>query len=107
MATTVVEIHVPLRETPGRARDEDPFPWIEKIEDFLVQMEDQGKAEVFDDGEEFGDVYVFSITGGDEDALLGVASRVASLGEVPSGAFAVITDGEAEEFGRGRRVELP
>ncbi|MFD0887759.1 hypothetical protein ACFQ08_24730 [Streptosporangium algeriense] len=107
MATTVVEIHVPLREAPGHAQDEYPFPWIEKIEDFLAQMEDQGGAEVFDDGEEFGDVYVFFITGGDEGTLLAVASRVASLDEVPDGAFAVVTDDEAEEFGCGRRVELP
>ncbi|MEU4328499.1 hypothetical protein [Nonomuraea dietziae] len=106
MATTVVEIHVPLREAPGLAQDEYPFPWIEKIEDFLGRMEDQGQVEVFDDGEEFGDVYIFFIIGVEEDGLLAVASRVASLDGVSDGAFAMVTDDEAEEFGQGRRVKL-
>ena len=37
------------------------FPWIEEVEDFLSDLEDQGDADVFDEGE--GDVYVFFISG--------------------------------------------
>jgi|GEM_PF-4435967 len=40
-------------------------------------------------------------------SLLRVASEVAALDRVPAGAFAMVTDDEAEEFGMGRRVELP
>ncbi|WP_440072289.1 hypothetical protein [Streptosporangium sp. OZ121] len=107
MATTVVEIHVPLREAPGLAKTEYQFPWIDEIEEFLFALEQQGEVEVFDDGESFEDVYVFFVTGADESALLAAASRVATLDGVPAGAFAMITDDEAEEFGLGRRVDLP
>ncbi|MET9908434.1 hypothetical protein ABZZ74_16715 [Streptomyces sp. NPDC006476] len=82
-------------------------PWIEEIEGFLEDLEEQSAVEVFDDGEEYGDVYVFVVTGADEDALLDVASRVAALPHVPSGTFAVVSDDQAEEFGLGRRVGLP
>lgn len=104
MAATVVEIHVPLKEL---ATTSDHFLWIERIEDFLVRMEEEERVEVFDDGEEFGDVYVFFITGAPDDALLAVASRVAALEGVPTGSFAVVSDDAAEEFGRGHRVDLP
>ncbi|WP_049567460.1 hypothetical protein [Nonomuraea sp. SBT364] len=107
MARTVVEIHVPLRESPRLSETDYAFPWIEEIEEFLTEMEEQGPAEVFDVGEEFGDVYVFFISGAEEAALLNVASRVAALDGVPDGAFAMVTDDEAEEFGSGRRVKLP
>ncbi|WP_406067708.1 hypothetical protein [Micromonospora sp. NBC_01638] len=52
------------------------------------------------------DVYIFFIGGADEPALLAVASRVAKLHGVPPGAFAVVTDDEADEYGQGLRVEL-
>jgi hypothetical protein len=76
-------------------------------EDFLVGLEEQGEAEVFDDGEEDAEASVFFVTGADEEDLLAVASRVAALPGVPAAAFAVVSDGEAEEFGLGRRVALP
>ncbi|WP_248966215.1 hypothetical protein [Sphaerisporangium perillae] len=107
MGTTVVEIHVPLREAPGLAETDYQFPWIDEIEEFLFRLEEQGEVEVFDDGEEFGDVYVFFLSGADENALLTAASRAAALDGVPTGAFAMITDDEAAEFGLGRRIELP
>ncbi|MDP9842670.1 hypothetical protein [Streptosporangium lutulentum] len=107
MATTVVEIHVPLREVSSLAKTEYQFPWIDEIEEFLFELEQQGEVEVFDDGEEFREVYVFFVTGTDENALLVAASRVAALDGVPAGAFAVITDDEAAEFGLGRRIDLP
>jgi hypothetical protein len=107
VSTMVVEIHVPLLPTPGLPGGSYPFPWIEEVEDFLADLEDKGGVEVFDDGEEDGDVYVFFVTGTGEQDLLAVASRVAVLPRVPAGAFAVVSNDEAEEFGLGRRVALP
>jgi hypothetical protein len=97
----LVEIHVPIPEVG------DPSVWIDAVEDFLVGLEDHGGFEVYDDGEQFGDVYVFFIAGGAEADLLSVASQVARLDGVPGGAFAMVTDDEAEEIGMGRRVSLP
>ncbi|WP_327591373.1 hypothetical protein OHA25_60590 (plasmid) [Nonomuraea sp. NBC_00507] len=107
MASTVVEIHVPLQEPPGLPENAYPFPWIDEIDEFLFEMEQQGQTKVFDDSEEFGEVYVFFITGADEEALLAIASRVADLDGVPKGVFAMVTDDQAGEFGLGRRVDLP
>ncbi|SNS96975.1 hypothetical protein SAMN06264365_1313 [Actinoplanes regularis] len=103
----IVEIHVPLVPTEGLAPGAYPFPWIDQVEDLLAGLEEEGTVEVYDDGEEYGDVYIFFITGADEAALLSAASRVAVLGGVPAGTFAIITDDEASEFGMGRRVDLP
>lgn len=64
--TMVVEIHVPLLRMPDLPDGSYPFPWIEEIENFLSDLEDQGDAEVFDEGEEDGDVYVFFVTGAGE-----------------------------------------
>ncbi|MFI2652288.1 hypothetical protein [Micromonospora fulviviridis] len=106
MAETLVEIHVPLVAASGLSDGDYQFPWIEDIEDFLVDLEERGEVEVYDDGEEWEDVYIFFISGADEAALLAVASRVAKLRSVPPGAFAVVTDVEADEYGQGRRVAL-
>jgi|SRR5690349_19332869 len=100
-AARIVEIHVPL--VPGA----DRLLWIEQVEDFLIGLEEPGKVEVFDESEECGDDYVFFITGADEATLLAVASRMATLDGVPSGAFALITDEGADEICTGRRVSLP
>ncbi len=105
--TMVVEIHVPLLPTPGLPDGSYPFPWIEEVEDFLSDLEDQGDVEVFDEGEEDGDVYVFFVTGAGEGDLLAVASRVATLPGVSAGTTAVISSDEAEDFGLGRHVALP
>lgn len=102
----VVEIHVPLTPAPGLAAGDYPFPWIEDTEAFLAEIEDQGIAEVHDEGEEFDDAYVFFISGASEAALLAVAGRVAALPTAPGGVFAIVTDTDADEFGVGRRVEL-
>ncbi|TDB81774.1 hypothetical protein [Micromonospora sp. KC721] len=107
MPTVIVEIHVPLLATPGLADDEYAFPWIEDIEDFLADLDEQGDVQAYDDGEEYGDHYLFFVAGGSERALLKVASEVTSLDRVPAGAFAMVTDDVAEEFGTGRRVNLP
>ncbi|MEU6526481.1 hypothetical protein ABZ892_27535 [Streptomyces sp. NPDC046924] len=106
MPTMVVEIHVPLLPTPDLPEDAYPFPWIEEVEDFLCNLEDRSDVEVFDDGEQHEDAYVFFLTGAGEQELLAAASRVATLPGVPAGAFAVVSDDEAEEFGLGRRIAL-
>ncbi|MFF9364458.1 hypothetical protein [Streptomyces griseoluteus] len=103
----VVEIHVPLLPTPDLPDGAYPFPWIDEVEDFLSDLEDQGGVEIFDEGEEDGDVYVFFITGASQGDLLTVASRVATLPGVPAGTIAFVSTDEAEEFGLGPRVELP
>lgn len=100
----VVEIHVPLGEAPGTPEGSYGFPWIDQVEDFLAEQE---VAEVHDEGEEYGEAYVFFITGAAEADLLAVASRVARVPGIPSGVFAMVTNDEAEEIGLGRRVELP
>jgi hypothetical protein len=100
----VVEIHVPLEETPGLAPGSYRYPWIDDIEEFLAVQED---VDLFDDGEEVDDFYVFFLTDAAEDVLLAVASKVAMLPRVPVGAFAMVTNSDAREFGLGRRVELP
>lgn len=105
--TMVVEIHVPLPPTPNLPEGAYPFPWFEEIEDVLSDLEDQGDVAVFEDGEEHEDAYVFFVAGGGEEELLAVASHVATLPGVPAGAFAVVSDGQAEEFGVGRQVTLP
>ncbi len=107
MAEVVVEIHVPLTPVAGLGRDAYPYPWIDRIEEFLAELEEDGTVEIADDGEEFGDVYVFFLTGAGEEELLATASRAVSLDDIPDGAFAVVTDDEALEWGLGRRVELP
>ncbi|WP_309054898.1 hypothetical protein [Streptomyces sp.] len=103
----VVEIHVPLLSTPDLPDGSYPFPWIDAIEDFLCDLDDEGDVDVFDEGEQDGDVYVFFITGAGEEDLLAAASRVATLPGVPAGSVAVVSSDEAEEFGLGRRVALP
>ncbi|TDB76357.1 hypothetical protein [Micromonospora sp. KC723] len=107
MPKIVVEIHVPLVAAPDLADDDYPFPWIDDVEDVLASLDGQGDVQEYDDGEQDGDHYLFFVTGTSEPALLSVAAEVASLDRVPAGAFAVVTDDEAAEFGMGRRVALP
>ncbi|WP_246204328.1 hypothetical protein [Streptomyces tailanensis] len=85
MPMMVVEIHVPLLPTPNLPDGAYPFPWIEEVEGFLADLEDQGEVEVFDDGEDHGDAYVFFVTRAGEAHLLAVASRVATLPGVRQG----------------------
>ena len=97
MAIIVVEIHVPT--TPELA-------WVEDIEDFLADLEDNGDVEVYDDAEQVGDAHVFYLTGSRSQDLLAIAGRVAARPGVPTGAFAVVTD-DNSAHGTGRRVALP
>ncbi len=52
-----VEIHVPL--APG---DRSPA-WVERVEDFLYELDEEGVIEVFDDAEPWNDVCIFFIAG--------------------------------------------
>ncbi|MEU6064692.1 MULTISPECIES: hypothetical protein [Streptomyces] len=47
MPTVMVEIHVPLSPTPNLPDGAYPYPWIQAVEDFLADLEDQGEVEVF------------------------------------------------------------
>ncbi|WP_329277190.1 hypothetical protein [Streptomyces sp. NBC_01451] len=100
---TIVEIHVPLGKVSATPDGSHPFPWIDRVDDFLVNLEE---AEEHDESDECEGAHVFFVTGVPEAVLLAVASRVAALPGVPGGAFAVVSDQEAEEIGVGRRVEL-
>ena len=108
MSDLVVEIHVPLTPAVGLAEGEYPFPWIETIEEgFLFQLEEgSGSGEVYDDGEQLGDEYLFFVWNAPEDALIELARRVAQLPGVPEGVYAIVTDTDSEEMGTGRRVDL-
>ncbi|MEV4711306.1 hypothetical protein [Micromonospora sp. NPDC049374] len=103
---SILEIHVPLVPTPGLEPGAYRFPWIDQVEDFLADLEDEGTVEAYDDGEELGDVYVFFIAGATEVSLLTAASRVATLDGVPTGAFAIVSEDRAPD-GTGRRIDLP
>jgi hypothetical protein len=97
--TLIVEIHVPLDPAAGDYR------WIDDIQENMAHL-GAGEGEEYDDGEEYGDVYVFFLAGAEEDVLLRSAARLARLDGVPPGAVAVVTDDAAPEFGVGRRVPL-
>jgi hypothetical protein len=94
----LVEIHVPMT-ADGE--------WIDDVGDFMIDLEEELGLEEYDDGEEFGDVYLFFIAGAPERTLLAAASRVATRAGVPAGAFAMVTDTNAPQYGMGRRVNLP
>ena len=103
-ADVVVEIHIPLR----RAWRGSGYPWIDDVEEFLLDLEDRGVVDAEGgDGEEIGDVYVFWVREAPEETLPAVASSVAKLRRVPRGAHAVVTDDEVEDVGVGRQVDLP
>jgi len=104
MADLVVEIHVPLTPTQGRAPSDYAFPWIDDIEAYLADL-DSSQGEEYDDGEELGDEYLFFLVGAPEADLLQVARQVSQLDGVPKGVYAVVNDSEGA-MGQGRRVEL-
>lgn len=103
MADLLVEIHVPL--TPTEVPDgEYPFPWIDTVTEFLFEL-DGSKGEMYDDGEELDDEYLFFVHGAPEADLITLAREVANLPGVPSGVYATVTDTEAD-MGGGTRIEL-
>ncbi|MDX2540352.1 hypothetical protein ACOT81_14820 [Streptomyces sp. WI04-05B] len=36
----IVEIHVPLETVPVTPEGSRPFPWIDRVDDFLVNLEE-------------------------------------------------------------------
>jgi hypothetical protein len=105
----LVEVHIPLSLPKELEEGEEPFPWIDEVSEFLAELEDDPAAEgaaQYEDGEEFGDNYVFFLHGASEASLLAAATRVARMPGVPAGAFAMVTDTDAAEFGLGTRVDL-
>ncbi len=103
MAHLLVEIHVPLAPSDV-AEGEYPFPWIDSIMEFLADL-DGSRGEMYDDGEELGDEYLFFVNGASEQDLLSLAREIANLPGVPAGVYATVTDDEAD-MGGGTRVEL-
>ncbi len=106
MPTLVVEIHVPLTPDANATEGDVRFPWIETLEEFTEQLEEEGEIFVVEQGDEYEGSYVIVITGGEEQTLLGVANRLASLPGIPTGVVAVLTDDEADELGQGQQVEI-
>lgn len=104
MADLIVEIHVPLTPTPGLGANDYAFPWIDDIEAYLGEL-DGSDGEMYDDGEELGDEYLFFVSGAPEADLIQVARRVARLDGVPKGVYAVVNDSEGD-MGEGSRVNL-
>ena len=104
MADLIVEIHVPLTPTPGLGANDYAFPWIDDVEAYLGEL-DGSDGEMYDDGEELGDEYLFFVSGAPEADLIQVARRVARVYVVPTGIYAVINDSEGD-MGEGRRVDL-
>jgi len=99
----LVETHVPL--TPSDvAEGEYRFPWMDSIMDFLMEL-DGSRGEMYDDGEELGNEYVFFVYGAPEADLLSLAREVAALPGVPLGVYATVTDTDAD-MGGGARVDL-
>jgi uncharacterized protein YciU (UPF0263 family) len=104
--SVVVEVHVPLAPDPHAADDDEPFPWIDEVIEFLLQLEDDGSLEMWDDGEEWEGHFVFSLADAPEAELLAAARSIAALPGVPSGVFAMVTTSGAEDYGQGTRVEI-
>jgi hypothetical protein len=119
MAQLVVEIHIPLVETRVRLLDDEELEvasepglevdsgWIATVEEYLAEREESGEFELYGDGEEHGGDYLFFLTGADEQTLLSIAADVARLPGIPPGAYAIVTDDEADEPGIGRNEPLP
>lgn len=103
MAELLVEIHVPLTSV-NVPEGEYPFPWIDVVMEHLMSL-DGSSGEMYDDGEEVGDEYLFFVSGSSESDLIGLARQVANLPGVPTGVYATVTDTEAD-MGGGRRVDL-
>ncbi|MFI7064561.1 hypothetical protein ACIBL3_26460 [Kribbella sp. NPDC050124] len=83
----VVEIHVPLIATGAPigstwprssaiVPDDVDCPWIFEVDEYLAERSEKEQFEVFDDGEEFGDAYLYFITGAGEAGELGTGRRV-------------------------------
>ena len=100
----VVEVHVPFERMPGADDDESDYPYLETIEEYLFALDGE-HGEMYDDAEEFGDEYLFFVSGASEPELIALARQIAALPGVPSGVYVTVTDSDAD-MGSGRVVEL-
>ncbi|MGM1018658.1 MAG: hypothetical protein ACQEW8_14080 [Actinomycetota bacterium] len=103
-AELIVEVHVPLEKSPGLAEDEYDYPYLETIEEYLFALDGE-HGEMYDDGEQLGDEYLYFVSGASEAELIGLARQIASLPGVPTGIYATVTDSDAD-MGEGRVVDL-
>lgn len=106
MPELVVELHVPLEPDKDVPEGDYRFPWIDDIVEAIAELEDTTDTELYDDAEEFGDHYVFFLTGPDEASVISSAGALATRSGVPAGVFAMVSDSDAAEFGLGRRVDI-
>lgn len=60
---------------------------------------------MYDDGEEFGDEYLFVVSGASESELVALAKKVAALPGMPAGVYATVSNSGAD-MGAGRRVDF-
>ena len=104
MAELIVEIHIPLTPAPGSREGDYRFGWIEDVEEFLGSLNGEG-GEEYDSGEEFGDEYLFFLSGASEPQLIALARRVARLPTVPPGVYVTVNDADGD-MGEGRRAPL-
>lgn len=102
----VVEVHIPMTPSKDVPEGEYAFPWIDDVMEYLVELEEIGEVLIYDDAQEWGDYYVYFLTGSSEADLLATAVAIAERQGVPAGVYAMVTDSEAEAFGMGRRVDL-
>lgn len=98
----LVEIYTLVNDVPP----DDIEDFFNTVERYLVCQEHGLSAQWFDDGEQVGEHYIYSIWRAPEDELLHVARLVAGLPFVPPGTFALVTTTADQLSGRGRRVDL-
>lgn len=97
--TVFLEVHVPL----GTTSDTD---WIDQVQDYISEQSEHRPLDLFDDGEEYDDFYVFFIEGDSRQTLVEVAEEVARLSFVPSGAYAVYKASNSRDLAAGERIAL-
>jgi len=102
----IVEVHVPLAPERHAIEDDDVFPWIDEVIEFVLHLEDEGSLEMWDDGEEWEAHFVFTLGDAPQADLLAAARSIAALAGVPSGVFAIVSDSGAEQYGVGLRVDI-
>jgi len=102
----IIEVHVPLAPERNAISDDDVFPWIDEVIEFVLHLEDEGSLEMWDDGEEWDAHFVFTLGDAPEAELLAAAYSIAALPGVPSGVFAIVSHSTAEEYGVGSRIDI-
>ena len=110
MTDSIVDIHVPLVPLPDALEGDDPFPWIASVDDYLAGL-DGSRGEPVDDGDEWvneaGEAeYLFTVGDATEPELLTIARAVAGVPGVPAGVYVTVREGDDDDLGEGRLVDL-